>query len=158
MVLVSVMWQVNRRPLRRGHWCPPLKSCKSWVEAVVFVNVLWQLTLVCLAKVTDVHLAKVHILIKLTAVQFVNGLRPSTDHVLVNWFNLATTKCHVCALFVHGLWLSINSPAPKWDVTVPCFIRQHKQLYLTSLNICRQICTCMTSTGNRFVVPPLLVQ
>ena len=129
---------------------------------MVFVNMLWQLTLVRLTRVTDIHLAKVHvhvyILLKLTAVQFVNGLRPSTDHVLVSWFNLATTKCHVRAVFIHGLWLSINSPAPEWDVTVPRFILQHKELYVTSLNICRQICTCMASTGNRFVVPPLLVQ
>ena len=106
-----------------------------------------KLTVVCLAKVTDVHLAMVYILLRLIAVQFVNGLKPSINHVLVSWFNLSTTKCHARVMFVNGLRLCTNNLATEWDVEVPHFICQHRECYLTSLNIYRQICTCMASTG-----------
>ena len=55
-------------------------------------------------------------------VEFVN------EGLFINGFLLATTNCHVHALFVKGHWLASNCHVHEWDIIAPRFLPKMESL------------------------------
>ena len=64
----------------------------------------------------------------LKIIQVVNGLfvGHQTNSVFINGFSSYCSNCHVCALFINGHRLAINSHVRERDVVLPCVLRQHE--------------------------------